>query len=273
MRLGFPIAENLWLTNSYTLSNNEISDVQTTASRAIRRRPQGEYWTSAVGTSLSYDQRNNWQEPDQRLLPDHWRRVRRPRRRRAVHPRVGGGTLLLSHHREDHASSVAPSAATSKAGAAEDVRLLDLFYKGGETIRGFYMAGFGPRDTADRRRAWRQHVLVDDGGGALPVAAHSRRPRHERRGVRRRRVALRAGASAKKLNTQCGQALQIDPTTGAVLNPGVCLADSSSIRASIGVGILWNSPLGPLRLDIAKAILKEDYDKEQLIRFGASTRF
>ncbi len=28
----------------------------------------------------------------------------------------------------------------------EDVRLLDLFYKGGETIRGFNTSGFGPRD-------------------------------------------------------------------------------------------------------------------------------
>ena len=28
----------------------------------------------------------------------------------------------------------------------EDVRLLDLFFKGGETIRGFERAGFGPRD-------------------------------------------------------------------------------------------------------------------------------
>ena len=28
----------------------------------------------------------------------------------------------------------------------EDVRLLDLFFKGGETIRGFDRAGFGPRD-------------------------------------------------------------------------------------------------------------------------------
>ena len=54
VRLGFPIAENLWLTNSYTLSNNEISDVQATASRAIKEA-QGEYWTSSVGTSLSYD--------------------------------------------------------------------------------------------------------------------------------------------------------------------------------------------------------------------------
>ena len=152
----------------------------------------------------------------------------------------------------------------------QDVRLLDLYYKGGETIRGFYMAGFGPRDTltgdalggstywsttAEVRFPF--PLIPDELGmsGAVFADAGS---------------LFGAGASAKKLNTQCGQALQIDPTTGAVLNPGVCLADSSSVRASVGFGILWNSPLGPLRLDIARPFSKE-YDKEQLIRFGSST--
>jgi outer membrane protein insertion porin family len=82
-----------------------------------------------------------------------------------------------------------------------------------------------------------------------------------------------AGATARRLNTQCGQPLITDPTTGAVLNPGVCLADSAAVRASAGVSLIWNSPLGPLRLDIAKAFLKESTDVEQLVRFGASTRF
>jgi outer membrane protein insertion porin family len=54
---------------------------------------------------------------------------------------------------------------------------------------------------------------------------------------------------------------------------GIVLADDSSIRASAGFSIMWNSPLGPLRLDIAKAFLKKDFDEEQLIRFGASTKF
>ena len=31
--------------------------------------------------------------------------------------------------------------------------------------------------------------------------------------------------------------------------------------------------LGPLSLDVAKALTKQDFDKEQLIRFGASTKF
>jgi outer membrane protein insertion porin family len=71
-----------------------------------------------------------------------------------------------------------------------------------------------------------------------------------------------AGAFAKNLN---------DPTCTDTTK--VCLVDDSAIRASAGFSILWNSPLGPLRLDIAKAFLKKDFDDEQLIRFGASTKF
>jgi outer membrane protein insertion porin family len=53
----------------------------------------------------------------------------------------------------------------------------------------------------------------------------------------------------------------------------VCLADDATIRSSVGAGLLWNSPLGPLRLDYAYVLTKESYDKTQAIRFGASTKF
>jgi outer membrane protein insertion porin family len=76
-----------------------------------------------------------------------------------------------------------------------------------------------------------------------------------------------AGAFAKNIANNAIACGSNDPTKG------VCLADDSSIRASAGFSILWNSPLGPLRLDIAKAFLKKDFDDEQLIRFGASTKF
>jgi outer membrane protein insertion porin family len=64
-----------------------------------------------------------------------------------------------------------------------------------------------------------------------------------------------------------------NPAPPALPNSAVCLVDSSSVRASAGISLIWNSPMGPLRLDFAKAFLKEKYDDEQLIRFGASTRF
>ena len=40
-----------------------------------------------------------------------------------------------------------------------------------------------------------------------------------------------------------------------------------------GVSIIWQSPLGPLRADLAQALLKASYDRTELFRFGASTAF
>jgi outer membrane protein insertion porin family len=49
--------------------------------------------------------------------------------------------------------------------------------------------------------------------------------------------------------------------------------DSAEIRMSTGFSIIWQSPLGPLRADIAQALLKADFDRTELFRFGASTNF
>jgi outer membrane protein insertion porin family len=62
VRLGFPLAENLWITNSYTLSQGEIYDVGLTASKAIVEA-QGAALTSAWGTVLAYDARNHPKTP------------------------------------------------------------------------------------------------------------------------------------------------------------------------------------------------------------------
>ncbi|MDN2564704.1 outer membrane protein assembly factor BamA [Aquibium sp. A9E412] len=44
-------------------------------------------------------------------------------------------------------------------------------------------------------------------------------------------------------------------------------------RASVGAGLIWASPFGPLRLDYAFPILKEPTDRVQNFSFGVSTRF
>ena len=52
---------------------------------------------------------------------------------------------------------------------------------------------------------------------------------------------------------------------------------SSAIRAkprlSIGIGVNWVSPFGPLRIDIAKALLKQDGDETKLFSFNVGTQF
>jgi outer membrane protein insertion porin family len=44
-------------------------------------------------------------------------------------------------------------------------------------------------------------------------------------------------------------------------------------RASVGAGIIWASPFGPLRVDYAVPVVKEDTDETQEFNFGVSTRF
>jgi outer membrane protein insertion porin family len=53
----------------------------------------------------------------------------------------------------------------------------------------------------------------------------------------------------------------------------VTVDDSVQIRAAIGATIFWTSPFGPVRLNFATPILKEDGDDEEFFRFSAGTRF
>jgi outer membrane protein insertion porin family len=51
------------------------------------------------------------------------------------------------------------------------------------------------------------------------------------------------------------------------------LGDSPKPRLSVGVGVNWNSPFGPLRIDVAKALLKQKGDDTKLITFNVGTQF
>jgi outer membrane protein insertion porin family len=66
-----------------------------------------------------------------------------------------------------------------------------------------------------------------------------------------------------------------DPTkfTGTPGFKEVFLGNSPSPRLSIGIGANWNSPFGPLRLDLAKALLKQKGDDTKLFNFNVGTQF
>ncbi len=44
-------------------------------------------------------------------------------------------------------------------------------------------------------------------------------------------------------------------------------------RVSVGFGVSWNSPFGPLRIDIAKALVKQPGDDTKLFSFNVGTQF
>jgi outer membrane protein insertion porin family len=51
------------------------------------------------------------------------------------------------------------------------------------------------------------------------------------------------------------------------------LGNSPKPRLSIGVGVNWVSPFGPLRIDIAKALLHQKGDDTKLFSFNVGTQF
>jgi outer membrane protein insertion porin family len=66
-----------------------------------------------------------------------------------------------------------------------------------------------------------------------------------------------------------------DPTQFSA-TPGfkeLFLGNSPSPRLAIGIGVNWVSPFGPLRLDLAKALLKQQGDETKLFSFNVGTSF
>ena len=51
------------------------------------------------------------------------------------------------------------------------------------------------------------------------------------------------------------------------------VGNSPKPRLAIGVGVNWVSPFGPLRIDLAKAILKQEGDDTKLFSFNVGTQF
>ena len=268
LRMGFPLSENVWLNTNYTLSYDNIYEIDTTtASRAVVQA-QGAALTSAVGTALIYDTRNHPKNPTRGIYLQAGVDV----------AGVGGDVQYIRGQAEGRAYYPITEKITFVGRAiggqieglgGQDVRLLDLYYKGGETIRGFDRSGIGPRDlvTGDAlggKTFWATTAEVrfplpfipDELGmsGAVFADAGS--------------VFNASDLAKSSINNQCVLA----PAARNRLN-GICLQDSTIVRSSIGAGILWNSPLGPLRLDYAYALTKDDFDKTQVIRFGASTKF
>ena len=61
-----------------------------------------------------------------------------------------------------------------------------------------------------------------------------------------------------------------------IFSPGfkeIYLGDSAKPRVSIGIGVNWVSPFGPLRIDIAKALVKQEGDDTKLFSFNVGTQF
>jgi len=84
---------------------------------------------------------------------------------------------------------------------------------------------------------------------------------------------LTAGGTTRLTRTGC------DATTESLTRSAISpfterfRGDSPSPRVSVGFGVNWNSPFGPFRIDIARALLHEPGDDTKLFTFNVGTAF
>jgi outer membrane protein insertion porin family len=57
-------------------------------------------------------------------------------------------------------------------------------------------------------------------------------------------------------------------TSFPTLSQSLNVADTRRVRSSIGAGLIWDSPFGPLRVDYAYPTSKTNYDVTQRLHFG-----
>ena len=51
------------------------------------------------------------------------------------------------------------------------------------------------------------------------------------------------------------------------------VGNSPKPRISVGIGVNWNSPFGPFRIDFAKVLTKVDGDDTKAFTFNVGTQF
>ncbi len=250
LRAGYPLSDVLNERWSYGLTQTKITNVPTTASRFVREQ-QGTSITSSLGHELMYDKRNS------KLNPSEGFYIKMNNDLAGLggdvqyfRTKVGGAyytplfekwTLILGGE------------VGYIYGLGQNVRINDRFYLGGENLRGFKFAGVGPRDLTGGvndalggNRFARSRVEVSFPTG-LP----------EEFGVRGR-VFNDAGI--------------LDQVDASPL-PGENFKSDSKLRMSSGIGVTWQSPFGPIGVDLAQPILKESYDVTEFFRFSFGTRF
>jgi outer membrane protein insertion porin family len=262
---GFPITENFTVQTGYNIELQDISvddekcdygdgnlaNDADNVSRAICQA-EGETLVSSVLYSLVYDSLDDRRDPSSGIYSKFTQEF----------AGVGGDVSYLrttgstSYYHEllpdrDIVGLIKVQGGHI-FGIGEDVRLLDSFFKGGETVRGFETSGFGPRDR-----------ITGDALGANIYAAATAEVQFPFP-VLPREFGFKGAVFA-----DAGTAFETDADD----IPGVIVDDDATLRSSVGGSIIWNSPLGPLRADFAYALTKEDYDETTWFRFGGGTRF
>jgi outer membrane protein insertion porin family len=165
-----------------------------------------------------------------------------------------------------------------------EIRMLDHFQMGPNLVRGFAPNGIGPRDlnpfgTRDAlggTKYWGASFELQMPFWFLPKETGLKGSLYADAGGLFDYKGPTSWAQTGEVNVPgCTPPTQATAAGGAA--PGNCLGlqydNGNVVRTSVGVGLIWASPFGPLRFDYAVPITKGQFDRVQQFKFGGGTTF
>ncbi|MDE0779288.1 MAG: outer membrane protein assembly factor BamA [Alphaproteobacteria bacterium] len=245
-RAGYQLTPSIRHTARYSFTRDTIENVSVGASPAIVAQ-QGTFTSSSISNDFLYDKRNSRFSP----TDGHFVRYNVDVTGFGGTERFIGNELSGGVFRRLFGTSFVGSldgSAGILTSLDKDIRISERYFLGGSRLRGFKSGGVGPRD-----------LSVGDALGGTNF--------------------YRASAEVKfplGLPEEFGIKGSVFSDVGSVFgndDPFASIADDASVRGSVGMGMGWDSPAGPLRLNFTRAYLKESYDKTESFSFNFGTRF
>ena len=245
LRGGYPIAERLSQNWKYAYRNTKVTDVDSSASQLIKE-VEGNTSISEFSHTIAYDSRDSAIGPtkgyrvrmtnDLAGLGGNKRHFRNTVTAAKYFTLVDGWVLSF----DGRAGYI--------VGLGEDVHLTERYYIGGDDLRGFETSGVGPRDD-----------ITDDALGGQWMYTGTAELRFP--------LGLPAElAVGGKVFTDFGSTGQLEPSRSFV-------DDTGSVRVTVGAGVTWMSPFGPLGIDVGIPVAKESFDETETVRVNFGTRF
>ncbi len=245
LRAGYPVTKYLRQDWRYGLSQSTIGDVSTSSSTLIQA-VEGETLKSEVTHTVKYDRRDSVIRPTEGYYAAL----------ETTFAGLGGdvnslrNVLRVGHYYElaDQWVLAVGGRFGYIVGIGEDVQVLDRFHIGGDNLRGFESRGAGPRDTLTEDALGGEWLYTSSIELQFPLG-----------------LPAELGIGGRVF-TDMGSAGGLNPVNATT-------EDSGSLRLSTGIGMTWNSPFGPLGIDLGIPLLEEEYDKKESFRVNFGTRF
>jgi outer membrane protein insertion porin family len=259
VRFGFPTSEFGSVGLRYTLRFDKITPYFNAPAQVLAAA--GSFTSSVIGYSYLYNTLDDPIRPTRGLtfafsqdfsgLGGSLKYLRTETSFSAYHPVFW----------DDFVGSFTASAGYITGYSGQPVRINERFFKGGDSFRGFQLAGIGPRD-----------IHIPGNGGSVGGNIYAI-------GTVQFRIPDFLPADygvGTSLFTDFGTLGKIDgnrtllcPTPG--LSTTSCVRDDLAFRASAGVSVSWKSPFGPVQISFGIPLVKAKYDRTEFIHFNAGT--